>query len=375
MIRRVLHVTEASGSGVLSALSSLVSAQLMLEYDVHVLFMTRPDSPDESTLRKAVAGAACRVVPSAGAGKWAAVRRLRLEAANYAMSIRPQIVHAHSTWAGVATRCWQGLGSTDRRAILYTPHGWSFLRQDVPGIGRVAFLLVESLMALGTGGVIAVSTSESRSAPRGWRSDRVEVLENSLRDLPKDCRKEGEGCGVPRVVAAGRVVDQKAPWRFGALAQALGGRAHLIWVGDGPTANKQKWLQDRGVTVTGWKGLEESRRIIQSAAIFVSTSKWEGLPVAVMEAQAMGVPVVATEVQGNRDVIVDGATGLLCRTLDHMQLAVDDLLQHPAKRESFGSLGAQLALSRFSLDVQAARCHRVYARLIPGWGKATGLSA
>jgi glycosyltransferase involved in cell wall biosynthesis len=179
---------------------------------------------------------------------------------------------------------------------------------------------------------------------------RVRVVENaiSLDDISPSINSVVDGV---RIVSAGRLCYQKAPWRFKSLAVSLlQENAHFAWIGGGD--DRLLFKDDLGVPdnlkVTGWLERKIVLKEMQKANIFVLTSLWEGMPLALIEAQAIGLPSVVWDVVGSRDVVLDGVTGFVCNNeLDFIEktrlLILDSNL-----RLRMGKAGREMALNRFS---------------------------
>src|SRR5690606_26610821 len=96
----------------------------------------------------------------------------------------------------------------------------------------------------------------------------------------------------------------------------------------------------------------------------------EGFPRSAMEAAAMGLPVVATDIRGCREVVEDGVTGRLVPVADRDALAgaLQDLVRDPAARRRMGGAGRRKALRQFDVDRVVARTLGVYRRLLAARG-------
>ncbi|MBI2362254.1 MAG: glycosyltransferase, partial [Elusimicrobia bacterium] len=157
------------------------------------------------------------------------------------------------------------------------------------------------------------------------------------------------------VTAVGRATYARRPEAFARLAAGLAGRARFLWVGDGELREALT-----GVEVTGWLSPEEvSTRLLRSD-VFVHFSRWEGLPNAVLEAMAHGLPVVASAVPGNKDLVSDGATGFLAGDERVLRTRVEELLGDPSLRARLGAAGKSRVLGEFTLPRLAARLSELY---------------
>jgi glycosyltransferase involved in cell wall biosynthesis len=108
-------------------------------------------------------------------------------------------------------------------------------------------------------------------------------------------------------------------------------------------------------------------RWMQAADGYVLSSRYEGLPMVLLEAGACGLPAVATDVPGTREVIVDGDTGWLAPAGDPERLAtaMRGLMRTPLKsRQLMGMRARQRVVERFSLEAVLDRWEQLYAELL-----------
>ena len=108
-------------------------------------------------------------------------------------------------------------------------------------------------------------------------------------------------------------------------------------------------------------------RWMQAADAFVLSSRWEGLPMALMEAAACELPAVATDVPGTREVLMDGQTGLLVSAGNALDLAgaMTCMMQvSPEERQAMGAKARQLVIERFSLEAVLDRWEELYSELM-----------
>lgn len=110
-------------------------------------------------------------------------------------------------------------------------------------------------------------------------------------------------------------------------------------------------------------------RLLRAATMSVLPSRSEGLPNVVLEAMAVGVPVIATAVGGVPEVVVDGVTGLLVPAADPSVLAaaIERLLAEPALAARLGAAGRQLVVERFSMERMVRATEQLYQSL---WNRA-----
>ncbi len=108
--------------------------------------------------------------------------------------------------------------------------------------------------------------------------------------------------------------------------------------------------------------------VFAACSIAVVTSAYEGCCNAILEAMAMGKPVIATAVGGNPELVIDGQTGLLIPTKDPAALAqaVLGLLDDPDRCARMGQAGRRLVEEQFTLERLVAEMGQLYTRLLPG---------
>jgi glycosyltransferase involved in cell wall biosynthesis len=257
----------------------------------------------------------------------------------------PAVVHLHSSFAGAVGRlAMQSIRSINK--TFYSPHGFAFLRKDVSATRRKFFALVERCLHLVGGTMVLVSQSERQAAFKALSPHRLYVLENAVdvSALP-ETPERGEHIMVG---TAGRVTYAKAPWKFAALADSLAGSADFIWVGGGIEQEVGAWLSTEVVNVTGWQSEEDAVRYIASLDIYVSTSLWEGMPLAVLQAQALGIPCVVSNCVGNIDIVQHGETGYIASTEAQLRSYIVELIEDKALRERLGARAKDYARERFN---------------------------
>lgn len=254
-------------------------------------------------------------------------------------------VHLHSSKAGFVGRLALALGRGDTR-LIYSPHGLAYVNRQ----RRDAALIYWTLERLaGLVDCVPVGCSESEALALARLTGRpARVLENSVDPACFDVLSEARD-EAPVVLTCGRICEQKNPECFAELAVRLFvevPQARCVWVGDGD-AGAAAMLRAAGVQVTGWVEAEEVRRWMARASVYVQVSRWEGMPMAVIQAMAAGLPCVVTDVVGNRDTVVDGETGFVVSGIDEIAAHVELLLREPALRRAMEGPARATAARRF----------------------------
>ncbi len=215
-------------------------------------------------------------------------------------------------------------------------------------------------------GVIAVNqVGKARLEAMGIEPAKIKVIPCGV-DVPRALPPKKASAGI-RCLAVGRFVEMKAPillldaFRRAALeCDAL----HLDYIGDGPllpaARHYVKALELGGrVTLHGACSHAEVKRYLLNADIFLQhsvtecgTGCEEGLPVAILEAMAYGLPVISTRHAGIPDAVLEGETGLLVDEGDSLAMseALLSLSYDKSRRVLFGTQGWQRARTRFSWE-------------------------
>jgi glycosyltransferase involved in cell wall biosynthesis len=172
----------------------------------------------------------------------------------------------------------------------------------------------------------------------------------------------------PRLLSVGRLVHQKG---LDLAMRALGGLKEFDWewriAGDGPqqaalqSLAKELGIGDR-VIFLGWQSREQLTEWYRRANIFLFPSRHEGMPNAMLEAMSSGLPVIASCIAGNEELVMDDKTGLLVPSedIERLQTALKKLLSDPALREHMGEAARRQVEDNYSWETTA----RQYALLL-----------
>jgi sugar transferase (PEP-CTERM/EpsH1 system associated) len=161
----------------------------------------------------------------------------------------------------------------------------------------------------------------------------------------------------------------KAVVRAIEIAPDLKAYLRLVMVGDGPLREQcQAILDSAGLSDISWLPGERQdiAELMRSLDCFVLPSLAEGISNTILEAMASGLPVIATEVGGNADLVVQGESGLLVPSNDPEALArsLVQLATAPVLAKSMGRAGRQLAEEKFSMAAMVATYQGLYDRLL-----------
>jgi glycosyltransferase involved in cell wall biosynthesis len=165
----------------------------------------------------------------------------------------------------------------------------------------------------------------------------------------------------PRLLSVGRIVHQKG---LDLAMHALGGLKDLNWewriAGDGPQMQAlQSLAQELGINdhvfFLGWQTREQIIHSYKQSNVFLFPSRHEGMPNALLEAMASGLPVIATCIAGNEELVVEDETGYLVppEDIESLQGALKKLLNDPALRQQMGIASRRRAEENYSWESTA----------------------
>lgn len=296
---------------------------------------------------------------------------------------RVRVIHSHGKGAGLYGRLAAAL---TRTAAVHTFHGLHHHRHG--RVGRAAYLALERALARVTTRFVHVSRSEMQEALALGVSDaaRAVVIPNAvdcgeidrLGAAAAGARAELGLSGAAAVVGTvARISPQKGiedlVRAMRLVADHLPG-ARFVLIGDAPAGDEP--LKRRLDELVAALGLDDRlirpgyRRdavtIMHAFDVYVSAALWEGLPITLLEAMACRKPIVATDVGGNNDVVVDGATGFLVPVGQPSALArrVCQLLDDAALRRRLGEAGRARVEEVFSFDRMVADTSALYAQAL-----------
>ncbi len=150
--------------------------------------------------------------------------------------------------------------------------------------------------------------------------------------------------------------------------------ARLVIVGDGPelprlrSRLRSEGLEERAMLPGA---VPQARRLVAGFDVFALSSRMEGIPLAILEAMAAWRPVVATDVGGVGEVVIDGSSGLLvpARTPDAMREALGRLRERPDLAASLGTAGRRVVEENYDVTVTSRQIADLYRELLADEGE------
>ena len=360
--RLVFLVTLAETGGAQTYVASLLPA-LADEFDVLVA------AHGEGPLRDATLSAGVRFVPLCHVRRpvnpWRDFRGL-LELGRLLRRENPDIVHVNSAKAAALGRLAAWVAGVPIR--IYTVHGWAFLAHR--GVASAAYRWVERALRPLTTTTVCVSENERRAglAARACDDATTVVIRNGVEPLRAHVR-ESEG-DRRRVVMVGRLQAPKDPITLvRALAMVSDTNYDALLVGDGPDRpvvedEIRRLGIESSVRVLGERG--DVRELLATADVFVLSTRSEGLPLSILEAMAAAVPVVASNVGGVAELVVEGETGMLVPPGDPAALgeAIERLLADQSLARRLGEAARTRVAEHFDLTAVQEAHVALYRRTL-----------
>ena len=293
------------------------------------------------------------------------------------------VVHTHTPKAGLIGPLAARLAGIPR--VVHTIHGLLF-HDRMPPLRQIIFWVPEKITATFCDYVLSQSREDVERAVRthlcsrekiGFIGNGIDVSHfapQTSYDRTEKLREVGLQVSDFVVGSVGRLVEEKGFMELFAAAEILTARyPRLKFVVVGPRETDQNDaldndymddLQRRGVVrFVNW--CEDMRPWYAAMDIFVLPSYREGIPRACMEAAAMTRPVVASDIRGCREVVLDGDTGLLVppRDVPRLVKAIETLFKEHDRGAQMGKRGRQYIVQNFSNKDVCRRLREFYAKL------------
>lgn len=309
---------------------------------------------------------------------WRALRRLT----QLFRAERFDIVHTHSSKTGILGRMAGRMAGVP--VVMHTVHGYAF------PAARNAFqsglyLTMEWLGARITDALVLLKQDDVDVARRRLHAPRkrlhlvpngvdVECYAPRAEDERSRIRQQllGMADDCVAIGMVGRLWEQKNPDCFVRAAIRLlqgGHNARFFLIGDGElAASLEVRIREAGhsdrIRILGWR--DDVGELLAGLDVFVLPSRWEGLPLAILEAMAAGLPAVVSDIPGNRDLVRAEADGHVFRPDDDADLAarLERLIEDAVLRRQMGTSARDKVLRNFGLAERVKKMESLYAQLL-----------
>ena len=289
--------------------------------------------------------------------------RAWLELRKIVKEIKPAIVHTHTFKAGLIGRL---IGGKHKR--VHTFHGHLFDDQSFSSLEKHIITNAEKFLANRTDLLISVGKKvgvELRAQGIGTEKEWLSIAPGvkALSIIDKTQARKSLGLSTEGVLFGwmARMAEVKNPFLLLEIARQLP-QVSFVMAGGGNLLEEIKIKAPKNVTVIGWADAATFWSAVDCA---ISTSDNEGMPVALIEAQLAGVPVIATDVGSNAEVIKGGFTGIVTsKNSNELINAVKKLVADKALMHTMGKTGRDRATEEFSLKKMLDTHKQAYVSLI-----------
>lgn len=280
----------------------------------------------------------------------------------------PDIVHTHSSKTGFLGRL--AARAANVRSVVHTVHGYSFASQTNP-ILRFIFMCMERIAAFACDKIVVLNLVDANISTKILRisNNKLIMIPNGVdanvyspptAELRRRLRmnifgiSDNSHCIIGMV---GRLSVQKNPHCFLRAALALAEQypnTSFVLIGDGELRSEMEYVisgsahSDR-VSIIGWR--EDIADVLRALDVMVLPSRWEGMPLAILESMAVGVPVIASDIPGNNNLVCDGVNGRLFPSNDAVALAqsIEEFINDPQMRWRYSEEARAKVLVHYSL--------------------------
>ncbi len=360
---RVCHVIESGATGALQMVLITAEIQRGMGDEVLIVYSRRPGAPADlrALVNPGIQLAHLRMRPLAlhlAAWCWRFASLLR--------RWNPDVLHFHGSRAGFMGRLVAGRRFA-RRAFQST-HGFWPMRTNLSAAEHVLYRALERFANTVCPAVYVACSEPERAVIAREIGVPALLLENALEEDLDAARgrRSAPRLEVRRVVTCARVAEQKDPALFADICRIVRDERpeiEFMWIGDGDR-RQRRMLERAGVLVTGWMAREDALRHVAESCVYLSTSRWEGMPVSVLEAMMLKVPVLCRRAEWSEAIVRDGVTG---RLFDNARSAVQTLLSaDSAWRRETAEAARTAAGERFSQARFAADLARIYRQAQAG---------
>ncbi|MEE9327325.1 MAG: glycosyltransferase [Cocleimonas sp.] len=285
----------------------------------------------------------------------------------YIKSLNPDVIHTHSSKGGFLARV-AGFILGKNKQLLYTSHAIHYPLIENP-VKRKLYKYFEHIGYWLGGKIVACGKEEFEIIKKDithGNTDRLLRISNGI-DIEQLTAKDYSVKNKKvKVGVLGRISLQKDPKVFARIAHRINQKRNdieFIWIGGGEKEDVDL-LESAGVSVTGMLDRSEALELLPTLDIYFQTSAYEGLSLALLEAQASGVPAVVTKIPGNDEVVQHKDTGFVAATEFELEKYLEELIDSEKLRIEMGEKAKNYTEEFFSLSAMADQYKTEYAKLV-----------
>jgi len=338
---RVLFVAEAFGGGMFEITRMQAEGLARLGFGVGIAYGQRPETPGDI---RASVDESDELIPLPWTDRSISTQiRAQRSLRRLVRDWRPDLLHLMSSFAGL-----HGVFAANGTPTVYTPQAYAFTMMCERAAKRWIYLITESFVAGSVDLIGACSLSEGEQARSLPGSTAVAVVPNGIDELSRHRLRSRASASREdlTVVAMGRPLPQRQPEACARILSAVGEHGQVRWLGGGwDDTPGARALIGAGIPVTGWMRREMALKALSESTIYLHWTAWDGLSLSLLEAMALDVIVVASDIGPNREVLgpdqvcpsEQEATNLIRALLDDAELRERFLENQRDRRRWYGA--------------------------------------
>ncbi|MFC6294118.1 glycosyltransferase [Lactiplantibacillus daoliensis] len=274
-----------------------------------------------------------------------------LTVAKKAISMKPDIIHFHSTFAGL---CRLLIPLKRGYAVFYSSHGWSFLRQTDGELKHVIYALIERALSIKTDKIINISKFEQKAAlKRRLPKGKMIVIYNSIlptvtidKNIPSPFKNES-------TLKIGFIGRLDSPKGFPFLIKALN-RMDLSWelmvIGESVVDDDEpyKAVDESKIHFLGWIDHQYIDSYFAFLDFLIVPSRWEGFGLVALESMKNSKPVLASDAGGLPEIVKDGVNGYIFQKMSSESFERQFKKMKDSDLKKLGANGRRIMVDKFN---------------------------
>ncbi|KAA5827414.1 glycosyltransferase family 4 protein [Algibacter amylolyticus] len=284
---------------------------------------------------------------------------------------KPDLIHAHSAKGGIIARAASLFYNVK---VLHTPHAYSYLSANNKLKARL-FLSLEKLFKHFNSYLLATSESERNRGINevGYKEEKALLLNNSILPIPKKNIDLSFNLKENYICTVARPSFQKNLEMMINVVKKLKETQpdiNLIILGVGEYSPNKEVIKgmivdfklENNVQLIEWMERDMVFEVISKSKLYISTSRYEGLPYSVIESLALSKACVVTNCDGNRDLVKNNYNGFVVEheDVEFMAKKISYLLDNSKIREKFEKKSLELFEANFNLNVNIKNLEKFY---------------
>lgn len=354
--RKIMYIVESMGGGVLTYLAQLCN-NIDSKYEIVILYGMRDQTPNN--LNEFFPDDVTLIISKYLKRNISIKNDYKAfeEIKKTVYQLRPDIVHLNSSKAGAIGRLVKLFNFVKFKNIsfLYTPHGYSFQMKDCSVLKIFFYFIIEFLLGKLNTKTVACGKGEYNLARKISKNciyinncvDYNKLNQNYHLDLKAN----------KTFYTVGRITNQKNPKMFNEIA-LHNPEINFVWIGDGPNRDL---LSAKNIFVTGWITQKQMMNLVREFNFFVLCSKWEGLPLSLLEAMSMGKICFVSNITGCKEVIEDGVNGFIFDTVKNINSKIENV--NEIKLKEISDLSMKTIKDNYSISRFIDQYDRMYSSL------------